>query len=287
MKEKTVLVTGANSGIGLETARNLAKTGAQVVMLARHPEKGRLAVETVRQETGNTRVHLQLLDLASMPSIHQAAQQILEQYERIDVLINNAGLIKMERLVTESGWETVFGVNHLGPYLLTRLLMERMVQTAQQVGEARILFVSSELHKRAKGIPFDDLQWERRRYNGIMAYAESKLANILTANEVARRYGTQGIIAHSIHPGAARTNIYQNGNLKGFQLWVAKLAYAFLGTSLAAGAATPTFLATAPEALKTNGRYWAKSKIVPPHLPADEASVAAHLWAVSAQLTGL
>ncbi len=143
MKSKTILITGANSGIGLETAKNLAKTGAKIWMMARNEQKGKQAVDEVRALSGNANVHLQLIDLASLESVRNAAKSLLEQNERIDVLVNNAGLIKMKKEHTEDGFETVFGVNHLGPYLLTRLLLDRIRKTAQAHGEARTIFVSS------------------------------------------------------------------------------------------------------------------------------------------------
>ncbi|MEM9820066.1 MAG: SDR family oxidoreductase [Bacteroidota bacterium] len=287
MENKTLLITGANVGIGLETAKNLARTGATIVMMARNKAKGEEAVKEVKTATGNAKVFLQMIDLASMQSVRKAAQELLDHHQRIDVLINNAGLIKMEKHLTEDGFDTIFGVNHLGPYLLTRLLLDRIQETAKREGSTRVLFVSSDLHKRVKGIDFEDLNWESRRFNGIKAYGESKQANIMTANEIARRYGAKGVFAHSIHPGPVRTNIYRNGNIRGYKLWVTKLAYALVGISLAEGAATPTFLATSPEAIQTNGKYWIKSKIAKTHLPKNEAAVAKKLWEVSAQLTGV
>ena len=285
MKDKTILITGANSGIGLETAKNLAQTGAKIWMMARNPEKGKVAVEAVRASSGNDNIHLQLIDLASLSSVRDAAKNLLTQNPRIDVLINNAGLIKMKKETTKDGFETVFGVNHLGPYLLTRLLLDRIQETAQTQGEARTIFVSSALHQNNKGIQFDDLMWDNRKYSGMKAYGESKLANILTANEIARRYGKDGIIAHSVHPGGAKSNIYRNGNIKGISLMVTKLVYALIGISLAKGAETPTFLAQSTEAAKSNGKYWAKNKITKAKLPENEAEVAARLWKVSEELT--
>lgn len=284
MSKKTILITGANSGIGLETARNLAKQDATIIMMARNREKGMAAVEDVRKLSKNDDVHLQLIDLASKSSVRSAAENLLKQHPRIDVLINNAGLIKLEKTLTEDGLETVFAVNHLGPYLLTRLLLDRIANTAKKEGEARIIFVSSALHANNKGISFDDLNWEKRKFSGMQAYGESKLANILTANEIARRYGESGIIAHSVHPGGVKSNIYRNGNIKGIALVITKMVYALIGISLAKGAETPTFLAIDPKAAEVNGKYWVKSKIKAAKLPANEAEVAAKLWTVSAEL---
>ena len=287
MKNKTIIITGANSGIGLATAKALAQTGAKIIMTARNVIKGREALKEVKNSSKNSDVHLQIMDLASLDSIHNASREILGKHERIDILINNAGLMSLKRNETVDGFEEQFGVNHLGHFLLTNLLVSRIEQSAKQHGEARIIFLSSGAHQRTKGIDFDDLGWQKRKFEGFTAYADSKLANILTANEIARRYSGSRIFTHSLAPGAVKTNIYKNDSIKGIKLLLAKLAFAIIGISPEKGAATSVFLATSPEAIKVNGKYWKKSAIIQARLPENEEAIAARLWKVSMELTGL
>lgn len=287
MKNKTIIITGANSGIGLATAKVLAQTGAKIIMTARDFIKGQRALKEVKDSSNNPDVHLQIMDLASLDSIYNASREILHKHERIDILINNAGIMSLKKNETVDGFEEQFGVNHLGHFLLTNLVLSRIEQTAKQYGEARVIFLSSGAHQRTKGIDFDDLGWEKRKYEGFTAYADSKLANILTANEIARRYGEARIFTHSLAPGAVKTNIYKNDSIKGIKLLLAKLAFAIIGISPEKGAATLVFLATSPEATKVNGRYWKKSKITQAKLPENEEAIAGRLWKVSMELTGL
>jgi len=287
MENKTIIITGANSGIGLATAKALARTGAKIIMTARDPLKGRLALEEVKNASNNPAIYLQIMDLASLDSVYNASKEILHKHERIDILINNAGLMSLKRNETVDGFEEQFGVNHLGHFLLTNLLISRIERTAKQYGEARIIFLSSGAHQRTRGIDFDDLEWEKREYKGFTAYADSKLANILTANEIARRYGGSRIFTHSLAPGAVKTNIYKNDSIKGIKLLLAKLAFAMIGISPEKGAATTVFLATSPETIKVNGKYWKKSKITQAKLPENEEAIADRLWKVSMELTGL
>ena len=287
MKNKNILITGANSGLGLATAKALAKTEATIVMMVRNLQKGQQALEEVKNESGNNNIHLQVMDLASLASIQNAANEILNNYNRIDILINNAGLITLNKKTTIDGFEEQFAVNHLGHFLLSSLLINKMVQTAQQYKEARILFLSSGAHKRTKGIDFNDLNWEKRKYNGITAYADTKLANILTAKALANKYGKSGIFAHAIAPGAVNTNIFKNDSITGFKQFLVTSLFNLFGVNPETGAATTVFLATSSEALKVNGKYWKKSKIKQAKLPNNEKAITDQLWEVSRKLTGL
>ena len=193
---KVVVVTGANSGIGKETAAALAGMGATVAMAARSPESGPAAVEEVRRRTGGD-VHDLRLDLADLDSVDAFADEVLERFDRLDVLVNNAGLVVGRRRVTVDGFEETVGVNHLGHFHLTRRLLDRLVASAP----ARVVVVSSMAHKGAtNGMILVDLQSELS-YEQMDAYAKSKLANVLFARELAHRLAGTGVTVNSLHPG--------------------------------------------------------------------------------------
>jgi NAD(P)-dependent dehydrogenase (short-subunit alcohol dehydrogenase family) len=173
MDGKTVVITGGNTGVGWATALALAKRGATVVFTARDAAKGRRAAEQLTQLSGRS-VDWLLMDLASLDSIRAAAAAMLERCPRLDVLINNAGVLLSERRTTVDGFEATLGINHLGHHLLTVLLLERLRASAP----SRIIVVSSDAHRVSRGLDFTDLQWERRAYRGYGAYAASKLANV-------------------------------------------------------------------------------------------------------------
>jgi NAD(P)-dependent dehydrogenase (short-subunit alcohol dehydrogenase family) len=194
MQGKTVVVTGGNSGIGLETAAALASMGARVLVTARNADKGRTAVAAITQRSGGEGlVQLVVFDLADLASVRRGAAEILEQAPRIDVLVNNAGLVLSERAETVDGYEATFAINHLGPFLLTNLLLERITASAP----SRVVNVASTAHNTArKGLPFDDLQ-STQRYRGMRVYGQSKLANILFTLELARRFEGKDVTANS------------------------------------------------------------------------------------------
>ena len=285
LENKTIIITGGNNGIGLATAKILANTAAKIIITARDVQKGKAAVAAIKSHSGNANIHLQLLDLERLDNIRIAAKELLKNNEHIDVLINNAGVYLLHREQTPHGFEKQFGINHLGHFLLTHLLLPKIEATAKAKTEARIIMVSSGAHKRTEGIHFDDLQWTKRKFDPIKPYAESKLANILMANEIARRYGHSGIYAHSLHPGMIKSNIYRNGNIKGLKGLIVKALFSGFGKTTKQGAATSVFLATSKKALTENGKYWAKSKMIPATLPPNEKEVAKKLWEISEQLT--
>jgi NAD(P)-dependent dehydrogenase (short-subunit alcohol dehydrogenase family) len=202
MQGKTVVVTGANSGIGFETAAALASMGARVLVTARNADKGRAAVAAITQRLqGEGQVQLVVFDLADLSSVRRGAAEILEQAPRLDVLVNNAGLVLSERAETVDGFEATFATNHLGPFLLTNLLLERITASAP----SRVVNVASTAHNAArKGIPFGDLQ-STTHYRGMRVYGQSKLANILFTLELARRVQGSGVTANSLHPGTVRS----------------------------------------------------------------------------------
>src|SRR5580692_9587666 len=283
MQGKTVVVTGANSGIGFETAAALASMGARVLVTARNADKGRAALAAIAQRAGGEgRAQLVVFDLADLASVRRGAAEILEQAPRLDVLVNNAGLVLSERAETVDGYEATFATNHLGPFLLTNLLLERITASAP----SRVVNVASTAHNAArKGIPFDDLQ-STQRYRGMRVYGQSKLANILFTLELARRYEGRGLTANSLHPGTVRTGYGRGGDAKGLLGFGIKIASPFF-LSAARGARTSVYLASSPEVEGVSGAYFVKCKPRQPRRWAQDAAAAERLWQVSEQLVGL
>ena len=284
MSTKTFLITGANSGIGYQTALHLAGQDHRLIVAARDQEKGQRAVEEIKKQTHNEQVFLQQLDLADLQSVRNAAGEILSRFDRLDVLINNAGLITSNREETKDGFERQIGVNHLGHFLLTHLLLPRIKDTAKDQGEARILCTSSNMHRRFGPPDLADLMWKTRKYGGMAAYGQSKVANILMANELARRHADAGIVALSFHPGAPKSNIYRNGNLTGISALGARLAYFLFGTPMEKGGEATVYLATSEEISQSNGQYWNQKKKARPVLPDNAEELASKLWERSAEL---
>jgi NAD(P)-dependent dehydrogenase (short-subunit alcohol dehydrogenase family) len=279
MKGRTVVVTGANSGIGLATAVALAGAGARTVLTARDAAKGAAAVEEVAQRSGNDDVSLVTFDLGSLASVRQGATELLERCERLDVLVNNAGLVLTDRRVSVDGYEMTFAVNHLGPFLLTTLLLDRLQASAP----ARVVTVSSTAHNQARrGLPFDDLQ-STHGYGGMKVYGESKLANILFTTELARRLEGRGVTANCLHPGVVATGYGRDGDTKGFLAFGLGLIKPFVLTP-EKGARTSVYLASSPEVAAVTGRYFVKCRQKTPAKPARDAAAAGRLWQVSEEM---
>jgi NAD(P)-dependent dehydrogenase (short-subunit alcohol dehydrogenase family) len=283
MQGKTVVVSGGNSGIGFETAAALASMGACVLITARNADKGRAAVASITQRLqGEGQVQLVVFDLADLASVRRGAAEILEQTPRLDVLVNNAGLLLTERAETVDGYEATFAINHLGPFLLTNLLLDRMTESAP----SRIVNVASTAHNAArKGIPFDDLQ-STHGYRGMRVYGQSKLANILFMLELSRRFGDKGITANSLHPGTVRTGYGGDGDARGLLAFGIKIASPFF-LSPAKGARTSVYLASSPEVDGVSGQYFVKCKPRSPQRWAQDSEAARQLWQVSEDLVGL
>jgi retinol dehydrogenase 12 len=204
VSERTVVVTGANTGIGLATASALAGQGWRVYMACRSERKGAAAVAGIRAATGNDAVFLLMLDLADLASVRDCAKSFLEPYEPLHVLINNAG-VAGRRGLTKQGFELMFGVNHLGHFLLTQLLLERLVSSAP----ARVVTVSSDAHYNARGIDWDALRRPARGITGLDEYAVSKLCNVLFSQELARRTEGTGVHSYALHPGVVASDIWR------------------------------------------------------------------------------
>ena len=200
---KTVIITGANTGIGKVTAIDLAKRGARVIIGCRDISRGSKALEDIKNESKSQDVVLKKLDLASLTSVRQFSEEILKEEGQINVLINNAGVMMTPYSKTEDGFEIQFGVNHLGHFLLTNLLLDRIKQSTP----SRIVTVSSHAHRLFFSMDFDDLNWERTPYNTQLAYGRSKAANVMFSRELAKRLEDTGVTTYSLHPGSIDTEL--------------------------------------------------------------------------------
>jgi NAD(P)-dependent dehydrogenase (short-subunit alcohol dehydrogenase family) len=278
MRGKVCLVTGATSGIGAVTARELARRGARVVLVGRNPDKSAAAVCQIREQTANTEVESLLANLSSRQQVRDLARGFLERHRRLDVLVNNAGGIWLDRLQTEDGLEMTFAVNHLAYFLLTLLLLDVLKSSAP----ARVVNVSSRAHRGAT-IPFDDLQGARR-YSGWRAYKQSKLANLLFTYELARRLEGTGVTANALHPGVVDTGFAGNNGWRG-RLWQSVARW--FAISPEEGARTVVYLAASPQVAGVSGRYFVKEREVASSAESYDENAAKRLWQVSEELTGL
>jgi NAD(P)-dependent dehydrogenase (short-subunit alcohol dehydrogenase family) len=269
MKNRIVLITGSTDGIGKATALQLAQRGATVIMHGRSVDRCQAACDDIRQATGNSNVEYVVADLSSQPQVRRMAAEIQERTDRLHVLINNAGVILLTRQVTEDGLEATFAVNHLAPFLLTHLLLDRLRQSAP----ARIINVSSTVHYDAQ-IKVDNLQSEKN-YNGINAYKLSKLGNVLFTFELADRLKGSGVTANCLHPGVVATKLLDTG-------WGWSN-----GLSSAQGAALSVYLATSPEVAQVTGKYFESTSAGGSSPQANDVKLRRQLWDISAQLTGL
>lgn len=277
--QRTIVITGANTGIGLETAVALASMGDRVVIACRNQTKAAVALDTIRARAIGADVDSVPLDLSSFASIRSAAADLAERTPRIDVLINNAGGILSNRSTTTEGFETQFGVNHLGHFLLTTLLEDQI----KSAPSPRVINVSSLAHWGAiGGLRWNDLQ-STKHYSGWVTYFRSKLANILFTRELAARWGGDGVVTHALHPGSVGSDFGQTGDMTGLNGLLMKAA-PLVSISSAVGALTSIFLATSPTALATNGGYWAKSKPARTAPWAKDDIEARKLWMVSSAL---
>lgn len=282
MQGKVVLITGGNTGIGKETAIELARLGAQVTITSRNPDKGQAALAEIRQRSGSDRVDCMRLDLASLASVRSFAAEYLAGHPQLNVLINNAGLTLGTRSETEDGLETTIGVNHFGHFALTGLLLERLKASAP----ARIVVLASDAHKGAfRGLDFDDLH-ARRSYSGMGVYCKSKVANILFTVELAERLKDSGVTVNAVHPGVVATEFGGKDDVKGLMGALIRASQVF-ALSPAKGARTSIHVATAPELDGVTGKYFARSKPARATRHATDKQAALRLWELSEQLTGV
>jgi retinol dehydrogenase 12 len=273
MAGKICVVTGANAGIGKATAAGLAREGATVVMACRNLERSRTAIDEVRTLTSATDVHLMELDLASLASIRAFARAFETRFQRLDVLVNNAGVVPRTRRVTADGFEMQLGVNHLGHFLLTTLLLPLLEASAP----SRVVVVSSITHRGAR-IAWDDLQSEKS-YGFMRAYGQSKLANLLFVRALAKR--ANGVTANAVHPGSVASEIMRD--MPAPLRWLARRVYRM--KSPAEGARTSLYLAMSPAVEGVTGRYFEHGSEASPDPAACDDDAAERLWRISDELT--
>jgi NAD(P)-dependent dehydrogenase (short-subunit alcohol dehydrogenase family) len=281
MHGKTVLITGANQGIGKAAALALARQGASLVLVCRNPEKGRAAVADIERDGGKEgrRVDLLIGDMGSQADIRRVAAEFKARHDRLDVLLNNAGVIVTSRLKTVDGIEETFAINHLGYFLLTNLLLDVLKATTP----SRVVSVSSEAHRRGK-MAWDDLEFKARPYSSWAAYGQSKLANILFTRELARRLDGSGVTANCLHPGVIASGF--GSTYGGAAKLLARVASPFLA-SPEQGARTSVYLASSPEVEGVTGKYFDKCKERRPSADALAAGAPERLWVISEEMTGL
>jgi retinol dehydrogenase 14 len=279
MAGKVVLVTGATGGIGKATAIGLATLGARVGITGRDLIRAEQAAADIRTASGNPAVDVFAADMSSQAEVRRLAGAVLDAYPRLDVLVNNVGGFWAHRHPTADGLEHTFALNHLAPFLLTNLLLDRLKASAP----ARVVTVSSGAQAAGR-IDFDDLQGARS-YSGQRAYSQSKLANVLFTNELARRLQGTGVTANSVHPGVVRTN-FGSEDQAGFFRIISPLVRPFLKTPTQ-GARTPTYLASSPEVKGITGQFFANRKPKTANKAAGDVDVTARLWRVSTDLVGL
>ncbi|HYM40202.1 MAG TPA: SDR family NAD(P)-dependent oxidoreductase [Thermoplasmata archaeon] len=279
MTGKTCVLTGATSGIGAAAAYALAQRGARVVVAGRDPDRTASTVESIRRTTGNVAVESVVADLSSLAQVRRLAGDLKDRYPRIDVLANNAGGYFARRHTTSEGREITFALNVLAPFLLTNLLLDRLVASAP----ARVINTSSESHEGAH-LDLEDLQG-RRRYRGLRAYGRSKLALQLLTYEAARRVPSDRVTVNAYHPGFVASHFgWNNGRL--YRGGIRFVSRAF-GVSSEEGADTLVYLATAPEVAGTTGRYFYRRKEIRSSESSYDSGLAQRLWDVCARETGL
>ncbi|MCX8230625.1 MAG: SDR family oxidoreductase [Alphaproteobacteria bacterium] len=280
MRDKTVLVTGATDGIGKETARRLAERGARVFIAGRNAEKGAAAVRDIATNTGTDQAEFLQADLSVQADVRGLAKAVKQRTNRLDVLVNNAGVIMFRREETRDGIEMTFGLNHLNYFLLTHELLDLLKASAP----ARIVSVASIAHRRAM-LDFNDLQLSRG-FGAWKAYSRSKLANIMFTYALARRLEGTGVTANCLHPGFVSSHFGQNGR------FLARTGMALAmrfgnAISVAQGAQTSVYLASAPEVTSQSGLYFDEGKAVKSNHASYDRHAQEKLWDISAKMVSL
>lgn len=279
MDGKIVIVTGGNTGIGKETAKDLAGRGAKVILGCRDLVKGKQACDEIIRTTGNKQVEVRMLDLCSLKSVRDFAKNFIETEQRLDVLVNNAGAGGLKNVKSIDGLQILMQVNHFGPFLLTCLLVGLLKKSAP----SRIVFVSSIMHKYAK-LEVDNLNFEKW-FSHQQAYACSKLANVLMANEFARRLKETGVTVNSLHPGAVLTDIWRHFPKK--LLAVLKPILKFYFKDSEQGAQTSVYLSVSEEVDGVTGKYFSDCKEMEMSKDAQDEGLAKKVWEKSEVLVGL
>ncbi len=278
IEDRTVLVTGATSGIGAVVARELAAAGARVTITARSEARGSATAAAIHAETGSE-VGILMVDLACLESVRDAADRFLDAHDDLAVLVNNAGIVVSRRTRSIDGYELTFATNHLGPFLLTSTLLDLLAASAP----SRVINTASVAHTYAKeGILFDDIGFDRRRYRFMEVYGHAKLANILHAVEINERYGDRGVTAVAVHPGVVRTGLGRGGDAR-----IVRLAYTLGGRWMRSpqeGADTIVWLATTPGIDVTGGIYFEDREPSKSTRHARDPDQAHRLWEISEEM---
>ncbi|XP_052137202.1 short-chain dehydrogenase TIC 32, chloroplastic-like isoform X1 [Oryza glaberrima] len=284
----TVVVTGATNGIGKETARVLALRGAEVILPARTLESGMKVKQSLAEEIPSSKLHVMEMDLSSLDSVRSFAKSFNSSYRHLNVLINNAGVMSCPFGLSKDGIELQFATNHVGHFLLTNLLLDKMKATAKETGlQGRIINVSSISHRGSDGSCFDlDKLNDKSKYRPFKAYGHSKLANILHANELSRRFQEEGcnLTANSLHPGVIATNLPRHILTNSLIISIFSVMKPFL-KSIPQGAATNCYLALHPGLKDVSGKYFADCNEATPTAVARDAELAKKLWEFSEELT--
>ncbi|QLH69790.1 SDR family NAD(P)-dependent oxidoreductase [Rhodopseudomonas palustris] len=278
--KRTALVTGANSGLGKAIVTALAADGLRVGLVARDRGRGEAALADVRAATGNQDLHLFVADLADHVSVRALAQAVRNRFDRLHLLINNAGTAFPERRLSPQGIERAFAINHLGPFLLTNLLLDLIKASAP----ARIVNVGTRIDA---AIDFDDLNWDKRPYGMMKGYAQSKLGNLHFTFELARRLEGSGVTVNCVFPGVFKSNL---GGTDGAQGLFWKLLAKLGGWAIPkpeSAAQRVLYLANAPELEGVSGQYYANRKTIPAPAQALDAEANRRLWEISERMTGL
>jgi retinol dehydrogenase-12 len=278
VKNKVCVITGATDGIGKEAAYELALQGAQLLTHGRDPEKGARAVAELKARSANPAIEFIPADFASLADVRRLAAAVMERTPHIDVLINNAGAMFVNRAVTKEGYERTFALNHLAPFLLTHLLLD----TLKRAPQARIVTTASNAHRGAT-LDFADLQMTRK-YSGMGAYGKSKLANILFTRALAKRLEGAAVTATCLHPGFVRTSIARD--MGAVPRSVFRLMSPFIRAPQK-GAQTLVYLATSAEVQSASGGYYFDCKLTQPSSAAQDDQAAEQLWQVSRTLVGI
>jgi NAD(P)-dependent dehydrogenase (short-subunit alcohol dehydrogenase family) len=268
MFDKTILITGSTDGIGKESALELAGMGATVLIHGRDTQKGLNTVDELIKQTGNKKIFLHIADLSSQFQIRRLAREIIQNYNRLDVLINNAGVYMKNRVLTEDNIEMTFAVNHLAPFLLTFLLLEFLMKSAP----SRIINISSSLHQRGN-VDLNNLQGEIL-FNAYDSYSISKLGNLLFSYELAERLSGTGITVNALHPGVISTKLLH-------------VAFNVGGDELIKGASTPVYLASSAELENITGKYFVKKEVALSSELSRHTRLRKEFWKLSERLSGL
>lgn len=274
MKGKTVLITGATSGIGKETAKGLAKLGATIVFTSRNAKRGESAKNEIAESSNNKDVHVLDCDLASFDSIRACCDQYKAEYDKLHILINNAGVWDFKRRESEDGIENIFATNHLAPFLMTNLLLDLLKKSSP----SRIINVSSGLHKGT--INFDDIEF-KKSFSGVKAYRQSKLAVILFTKLLAEKLKGTRVTVNCVNPGMAATNLGRDAGS------ISRTIFKLFGKDPRKGAETSIYLASAKEVDQRTGEYFAKKKVARSSKQSNDLDLARRLWEVSLQYVNL